>query len=64
MLFEIIHRTRYHYSQPVFLEPFIFRLRPRCDAGQTLRSYCTDVIPAPGGMTHCLGLYGNNIETI
>ncbi len=64
MLFEINHRTRYHYSLPVFLEPFTVRLRPRCDASQTLRSYPIDVTPVPGGLTHCLGLYGNNDETI
>ena len=64
MLFEINHRTRYHYSQPVFLEPFTVRLRPRSDASQTLRSYRIDVTPAPSGMTHCLELYGNNTETI
>lgn len=64
MLFEITHRTHYHYSQPVFLEPFSVRLRPRCDATQTLRSYRIDVTPGPAGITHCIGLYGNNTETI
>jgi transglutaminase-like putative cysteine protease len=64
MLYKIIHHTRYHYSQPVFLEPFTVRLRPRCDASQTLRSYRIDVTPSPSGITHCLGLYGNNTETI
>jgi transglutaminase-like putative cysteine protease len=64
MLFEINHRTRYHYSLPVFLEPFTVRLRPRCDASQTLRSYRIDVTPVPSGLTHCLGLYGNSTETI
>ncbi len=64
MLFEITHHTRYHYSQPVFLEPFIVRLRPRCDATQTLRSYRIDVTPGPAGITHCIELYGNNTETI
>lgn len=64
MLLEIIHRTRYHYSQAVFLEPFTVNLRPRSDASQTLRSYRIEVTPTPGGMTHCLGLHGNNSETI
>ncbi len=64
MLFEITHRTRYHYSQPVFLEPYTVRLRPRSDASQNLRSYRIDVTPDPSGLTHCLGLYGNNTETI
>jgi len=64
MLFEIHHRTHYHYSLPVFLEPFTVRLRPRSDASQTLRSYRINVTPVPSGMTHCLELYGNNTETI
>jgi len=64
MLFEIVHRTHYRYSQPVFLEPFTVRLRPRCDASQTLRSYSIKITPEPGGITHCSGLYGNNTETI
>lgn len=64
MLFEIAHRTRYHYSQPVFLEPFTVRLRPRSDASQSLRNYSIAVTPGPSGITHCIGLYGNNSETI
>jgi len=64
MLLQITHHTRYHYSQPVFLEPFTVRLRPRSDASQTLRNYSIEVSPRPGGMTHCNELYGNNTETI
>lgn len=64
MLFEINHRTRYHYSHPVFLEPFIIRLRPRSDATQTLRNYRIQVTPSPNGIAHCIELYGNNTETI
>jgi transglutaminase-like putative cysteine protease len=64
MLFEIFHRTSYHYSKPVFLEPYTVRLRPRCDASQTLRNYRIEVTPSPSGITHCVGLYGNNTETI
>lgn len=64
MLLKITHHTRYHYSLPVFLEPFTVRLRPRSDASQTLRDYRIEVSPSPSGITHCLGLYGNNTETI
>ena len=64
MLFEIAHRTRYHYDQAVYLEPFTVRLRPRCDAAQSLRSYAIDVTPLPSGIAHCVGLDGNNTETI
>ncbi|BAN36232.1 conserved hypothetical protein, Transglutaminase domain protein [Sulfuricella denitrificans skB26] len=64
MLLKIIHRTRYHYSQPVFLEPFTVRLRPRSDANQTVRSYNIDFTPIPSGVSHCIGLDGNHNETI
>lgn len=64
MLLKIFHRSRYHYTQPVFLEPFIVKLRPRSDANQTLLSYRFDVTPSPSGITHCVGLYGNNTETV
>lgn len=64
MLFNITHRTHYQYSHPVFLEPFTVRLRPRCDATQTLRSYRVDVSPEPSGITHCHDLYGTNTETV
>jgi transglutaminase-like putative cysteine protease len=64
MLLKIIHRTSYHYSQPVFLEPFTVRLRPRSDASQTLRSYSISLTPNPSGIAHCIELYGNNSETI
>jgi len=64
VLFEIAHRTRYHYSQAVFLEPFTVRLRPRCDATQTVRSYRIELTPQPSGITRCIGMDGNNPETI
>ena len=64
MLLEIVHRTHYHYSLPVFLEPFIVRLRPRCNASQTLRSYAIEVTPQPDGVTHCIELDGNDTETV
>jgi transglutaminase-like putative cysteine protease len=64
MLVKITHSTRYHYSQPVFLEPFTVRLRPRSDASQTLRSYSIKVTPDPSGIAHCIELHGNNSETI
>lgn len=64
MLFEITHRTRYHYSVPVGLEPMTLRLRPRSDVNQTVRRYHVEVTPSPGGISHCVGLDGNNTETI
>ena len=45
MLFEIAHRTHFHYSQPVFLEPMTVMLRPRSDASQTVRSHRIVITP-------------------
>ncbi len=64
MLLKIVHHTHYHYSQPVFLEPFTVRLRPRSDATQTVRSYSIDINPRPSGTNHCIDLDGNNADTI
>ncbi len=64
MLLEIFHRTRYHYSAPVFFEPLIVRLRPRSDALQTVRNYDITVTPGPSGISRCTELDGNNTETI
>ncbi len=64
MLFEITHRTRYHYSLPVSLEPFTLRLRPRSDATQSVRDFRLNITPQPNGISHCIGLDGNNTTTI
>jgi transglutaminase-like putative cysteine protease len=64
MLLQLIHRTHYHYSEPVFLEPFIVRLRPRSDAAQTVKRYNINISPQPSGLSHCTGLEGNNTETV
>ncbi len=64
MLYDITHVTRYTYSAPVGLEPLILKLRPRCDANQTVRRYSLVVIPAPAGISHCVDLDGTTSETI
>ena len=61
MLFEITHITEFSYSQPVFLEPVIVRLRPRCDGSQALMFFEMHVEPPPGGITNCIDLDGNSI---
>ena len=64
MLFKIIHRTCYHYSEPVLLEPMTVRLRPRSDATQTLKNYTINITPSPSGISNCTEFDGNNIETV
>jgi len=64
MLFEIVHLSRYHYSQPVGLEPVTIQLRPRSDVIQTVREHSIKITPEPSGISHCIGLDGNNFSTV
>ncbi|GJL77999.1 MAG: transglutaminase [Nitrospinaceae bacterium] len=58
MYFRIEHQLRFQYSQPVFIEPTIVRLRPRSDSWQELRSFQINVHPAPQGSAESDGLDG------
>lgn len=49
-----LHTTRYRYSKPVFLEPHVFRFRPRDDGAQRLLQYSLEISPAPAGRVQCL----------
>jgi transglutaminase-like putative cysteine protease len=51
MVIEVTHTTTYTYSQPVFLEPHILRLRPRCDGTQQLLRFELRVEPQPAGLS-------------
>src|SRR5579872_4026389 len=59
MRVSVVHSTSYGYDAPVFLEPHLFRLRPRCDGAQRLLSYSLRIDPKPGGVTECLDQDGN-----
>ncbi len=59
MVFHGAHVIEYAYSRPVFLEPQVIRLRPRCDGVQQLRRFQITVDPPPAGMTECLDIEGN-----
>ena len=48
------HSTVYRYDSPVFLEPHIFRLRPRTNSAQRLVDFDLRITPAPAGTTECL----------
>lgn len=61
MLFEGLHRTRYRYSAPVFLEPHVVRLRPRSDPRQMIRQFSVEMSPQPEGMTEGIDVYGNDV---
>jgi transglutaminase-like putative cysteine protease len=54
MKITVTHSTVYHYDFPVYLEPHIFRLRPRTNSSQRLLSFDLQISPLPAGTTECL----------
>ena len=61
MRYYIVHTTTYTYDMPVFLQPHILRLRPRCDGCQQLHSFSLDVLPEPAGVYQVIDLEGNTV---
>ncbi len=49
MRYRINHQIKYAYSSQVFLEPHVFRMRPRCDASQQIRNFTMVISPEPAG---------------
>ncbi len=62
MYFEIEHDTQYRYSEPVFLDPHLLRIRPRTDWCQRLTTFDLEISPAPDGIARLVDLDGN--ETV
>jgi transglutaminase-like putative cysteine protease len=54
MKISVTHSTVYRYDFPVFLEPHIFRLRPRENSAQRLVAFDLQIAPTPAGTTECL----------
>lgn len=54
MKITVTHSTIYRYDFPVFLEPHIFRLRPRMNSAQRLLAFDLQISPTPAGTTECL----------
>ena len=54
MKINVTHSTVYRYEFPVFLEPHIFRLRPRENSAQRLVQFDIRISPTPAGTTECL----------
>ncbi len=54
MKINVTHSTVYRYDFPVYLEPHIFRLRPRENSAQRLLTFDIQITPAPAGTTECL----------
>ncbi|HEY9859884.1 MAG TPA: transglutaminase family protein [Candidatus Obscuribacterales bacterium] len=61
MHYQIAHTTTYSYSQPVTLAPHLLRLRPRCDASQSLQSFSLVIDPKPLGISQITDLDGNAV---
>jgi len=64
MLFHIVHRLTYTYSEPVFLEPITLRLTPRQDASQRLLHHQLTLLPEPAGMSRVLEPDGTDAAII
>ena len=54
MRITVTHSTVYRYDFPVYLEPHIFRLRPRTNGAQRLLAFDLQIAPRPAGTTECL----------
>jgi transglutaminase-like putative cysteine protease len=54
MKISVSHSTLYRYDFPVYLEPHIFRLRPRENSAQRLLAFDLRITPTPAGTTECL----------
>lgn len=63
MELEIVHKTHYEFSQPVFLEPHILRFQPRADGAQLPLEFHLDVDPQPVGMSSFLDVAGNQVTS-
>jgi len=53
------HFTLYRYESPVYLNPHIFRLRPRTNTAQRLIGFEMEITPTPIGTSECLDQDGN-----
>jgi transglutaminase-like putative cysteine protease len=61
MHFSVTHHTSYRFSEPVYVEPHTFRLRPRCDGSQRLINYQLQISPEPAGRSEYLDAEGNSV---
>ncbi|GAB7079656.1 transglutaminase family protein [Megalodesulfovibrio paquesii] len=62
MRLQIIHRTVYRFSGPVFLEPHTLRLTPRGDPAQRLERFSLAISPSPQASGMVLDAFGNTVH--
>jgi transglutaminase-like putative cysteine protease len=61
MKMTVEHRTLYHYSRAVWLQPHIIRLRPRDDGSVRLDRFDIRITPEPSMLAQSLDLEGNAV---
>jgi transglutaminase-like putative cysteine protease len=59
MTYEVVHTTRYDYSEPVSISHHIARLVPRTDARQTCVHHDLTITPAPEVTANHVDYFGN-----
>ena len=59
MKVSVNHCTMYQYDSPVYLEPHIFRPRPRANNAQQLLAFDIEITPMPAGTAECLDQDGD-----
>ena len=64
MLFNIQHRTHYHYSRPVRFSPQRLRFHPRVDGAQRVINHQLTITPTPLGANEHLDLEGNRVVQV
>lgn len=64
MRIAVRHTTAYRYSEPVFLEPHVIRLRPRADGSQRVDRFDLTVTPTPAGRSEYLDADGNVVTDV
>lgn len=62
MQIEIIHETEYEYAAAVFLEPHIFRFKPRATVYAHLLGFNLDIFPIPFGISEQQDVENNVIH--
>lgn len=63
MIYRVMHRTTYHYEDPVSVSHHLVRLTPRNIPGQTCRQTGISVVPSPT-VTTTRNDYFGNIQTL
>ncbi|MBX7257363.1 MAG: transglutaminase family protein [Candidatus Hydrogenedentes bacterium] len=59
MFIEGVHTITYRFSRPVTLDPYVLRIRPRCNGTQHLAHFALHIEPEPARLSHGIDLEGN-----